>query len=392
MAYLPFVGRWTAGMIRLSMLRNCTNPVIFEDMNRKWLLLTSLALSPLLSGCYLTTQGASFLSMQFSAKSTEKLLQDTDLPEETRSFLNLVNGIKAFGQDELGLAAGKNYTTYVSLDRSWVALVVQAAPELSLDPWLWNYPVVGRLPYKGFYREENARKEAERLKEKKLDVIIRPVDAFSTLGFFKDPLYSFMEDYSEYELARLILHEETHATLFLKKQANFNEEFASFVGDAAALAYMQWKYGDTAEAQERERIASSAADTETFRRDILEIASRLRPLYGDDSLSDDEKKSQKNEIISRFQTEFRDSYPMRYMTDNYRGFADIQINNAYISLYLLYGERQDNFSALYAGYDRDLAGFIAAVVREMKNAPRNSDPWQILEGMNPSAEDVSGTE
>ncbi|MDR1748733.1 MAG: aminopeptidase [Spirochaetaceae bacterium] len=346
----------------------------------KRLLLASFAMGPLLSGCYLTTQSASFLSMQFSAKSTARLLKDPALPEGTRKFLELVNGIKAFGREELGLASGKNYTTYVFLDRSWVALVVQAAPELSLDPWFWNYPVVGKLPYRGFYREADARREAERLKEKKLDVIIRGVDAFSTLGFFKDPLYSFMEEYSEYELARLILHEETHATLFLKKHADFNEELAVFVGDTGALAYMQWKYGDAAEAEERERIAFQAADKETFRRDILELASRLRPLYGDESLSRDEKLLRKNEIISLFQTEFRDSYAIKYRTENYRDFSDMRINNAYISLYLLYGERQDSFSAVYEGYDGDLAGFIADIVREAKKANRRRDsPWTALE-------------
>ncbi len=351
----------------------------------KGLLLASLAIGPLLSGCYLTTQSAAFLSMQFSAKTTAKLLKDPALPESTREFLERVNGIKAFGREELGLSSGKNYTTYVSLDRSWVALVVQAAPELSLDPWLWNYPVVGKLPYRGFYREADARREAERLKEKKLDVIIRGVDAFSTLGFFKDPLYSFMETYSEYELARLILHEETHATLFLKKHTDFNEEFASFVGDTGALAYMQWKYGDTAEAEEQggnlpQRIASQAADAETFRRDVLELASRLRSLYGSESLSREEKLLQKNEIISRFQTEFRDSYAINYMTENYQGFGDRPVNNAYISLYLLYGERQDRFSDAYEKYDGNLAWFIADIVREAKKADRRKDsPWTALE-------------
>jgi predicted aminopeptidase len=337
----------------------------------------------LLTGCYLSTQAYAFLSMQCSAKNTEKMLSDSSLDGTTRDFLIMVNGIKKFGEEYAGLKRGKNFTTYVQYDKPYVALVVQAAPEFSLESKLWHYPVVGSLPYRGFYRENDARAEAERLKAQHFDVIIRPVEAFSSLGFFKDPLYSFMLDYDEADMANLILHEETHATVFLKKHAGFNEEFAAFVGDTASFVYLESTYGaDTAESV-RQKASDEAADTQTFRSDMASLAGLLRPLYAS-AVAEPEKRVQKEKIIADFQSDFARSYEDRYKTSAYRGFGGRAVNNAYISLYLLYGEHQDRFSHIYAGYGGDLRAFIADVAAA---AIKSDDPWAAvarLEKKNPT--------
>jgi predicted aminopeptidase len=332
----------------------------------------------LFSGCYLSTQASSFLAMQGSAKSTEKMLSGDSLDDETREFLERVNAIKSFGETGLGLSRGKNFTTYVALGRDWVALVVHAAPELSVEPYLWNYPVVGKLPYKGFYKREDALKEAEKLKAKGLDVIIRPVEAFSTLGYFKDPLYSFMLKYDEAALANLILHEETHATLFLKKHAGFNEEFASFVGDEGAFLYLDFVHGKDAGEATRKKARDDADDSRAFAEDMKALAERLRSVYNSESLSREEKLAQKEAVIAAFKEEFARSYPSRYKTQNYAAFGGRTVNNAYISLFLLYGERRNRFEEIYAPYGGDLRAFIADVARVTKKA---KDPWLALESL-----------
>jgi predicted aminopeptidase len=329
-----------------------------------------------LAGCYISTQASAFLAMQFSAHDTAKLLANDATDEETRQFLTLVNTIKEFGQGELGLARGKNFSTYVALDRDWVALIVHAAPEFSLEPYRWNYPVVGRLPYKGFFKREDAVKESEKLKKHGLDVLVRPVEAFSTLGFFKDPLYSFMRDYDEADLANLILHEETHATLFLKKHAGFNEEFASFTGDVGAFKYLEAARGGEAGEASRQKARIRAEDSAAFRQEMKTLAERLRPLYAMQEISPNEKRAQKETIIKDFQQEFAQNYDARFKTAAYKTFSERSANNAYISLFLLYGEHQNRFEEIYAGYNGDLRAFIQDIVRVTKKA---KDPWLALE-------------
>jgi predicted aminopeptidase len=314
--------------------------------------------------------------MRASARSVKGLLGDSGVSGKTRDFLALAEDIKAFGVEHAGLSRGKNFSTYIALERDYVALVIQAAPALSLEPWTWRYPFVGRLPYKGFFRRDDAEAEVKRLEAKNLDVVLRRVDAFSTLGFFTDPLYSFMEDYSEYELARLILHEETHARVFVKNHADFNEEFASFVGDTAALLYIEDRYGREAAGETAERRIAAAGDAETFRKDMSALADLLREVYSSPLLSEDEKLGRKKSVIESFKTRFAQSYSTRYKTKNYESLPERGVNNGFISLYLLYGEHRNRFAELYESYGGDLAAFVSDVAGAVKKA---KDPWAALE-------------
>ena len=132
-------------------------------------------------------------------------------------------------------------------------------------------PFHGQAPYKGFYERPDALAEAARLKKEGYDVIVRKVDAFSTLGFTKDPVYSFMKKYSPYELASTIIHEQTHATLWVKGQTDFNEELADFVGETGALEWIAARFG--APSEEYRSAVDEKADSETVYR-AAEITAR----------------------------------------------------------------------------------------------------------------------
>ena len=195
----------------------------------------------LCSGCYTVKQGATFLGYLNRAVPLEKLITDDDTPEAEadRLFAHRVMDIRRFAMEELGLAESRNYTRYVQLDRNFLAAVVSASADDSFARHYWRFPVVGRMPYKGFFNVNDARREREKLERRDLDVWVRGVDAFSTLGWFRDPLFSFMKDYSLYHLADLIIHELVHATVFLKNQVQFNEELAQFIGAEGARLYME---------------------------------------------------------------------------------------------------------------------------------------------------------
>jgi predicted aminopeptidase len=317
-----------------------------------------------LCGCaadigYLWKQGGYLLKYGSGAQKIEKLLADIGTPEDTRRFLSLVSEIKRFAVERIGLKENQNYTQYKELDRDYIADVVQACDAVSFSPYYWNYPFLGKLPYKGFYESADAEAEADRLRKEGYDVIVRKVDAFSTLGFFPDHVYSFMERYSPFDLANLIIHEQTHATVFLQGQSQFNEELAGFVGEEGALEFLRGRYGiDSAVYRE---AVSGIADSEIFLGFLKRLRGALEAVY-EEQISRDEKLERKKELIAAAKREFIAEVVTLFKTEEYRASGEPAINNAYISLYDLYtGDAlllRRYFSAMCGS---DLAGFMRRI-------------------------------
>jgi predicted aminopeptidase len=294
----------------------------------------------LLAGCatpvgYLAKQGRYLVGDTLGTRSASSMLADPATPQTTRGFLLRVAEIKRFAVREIGLKDNGNYTRYRKVSTDHLADVVQACDAVSFTAYLWSYPILGKLPYKGFYERPDAEKEAAALKKQGWDVIIRPVDAFSTLGFTKDPLYSFMEGYSAYQLASVIIHEQTHATLFVKGQPQFNEELASFVGDTGALLWIGSAFGK--ESAEYREAVDSSADEETFTALLKGLAQRLTAVY-DGPLAREEKLARKAEIIAEFKKGLANGDAPRFRTRGYENLSALPVNNALLSLYSLYSD------------------------------------------------------
>ena len=319
----------------------------------------------LFSGCYAIRQGTTMLGYLNRAVSLESLLESENVGdgneiseiEKNRRFVNLVQDIRRFAGEELGLKMSKNYTRYVAIDRDYLAAVVSASAADSFTRYEWRFPVAGRMPYKGFFDIEDARRERAKLEKKGLDVWIRGVTAFSTLGWFRDPLFSYMRDYSADRLADLIIHESTHVTVFLKGQAQFNEEIAEFVGREGARLYMESRFGvDSGE------YRAMVADEEENRRYIdfiRELIAELQVLY-ESSADRNEKLDEKERIIKAAQARFENEYESRFDSETYRGFSAMTINNAYLELYRLYYAQDDYIADLYKKSGKNLAEFISA--------------------------------
>jgi predicted aminopeptidase len=242
--------------------------------------------------------------------------------------------------------------------------VVTAAYRLKLEPYTWWFPIVGRVPYKGFYDAGDAERLAAKLRKRSLDVITRPVDAFSTLGFFRDPVYSFMQSYPVFEVASLVLHEETHATVYLKSQAQFNEELASFVGNEGALLYLRKRYGEDSELYRKTLLEQH--DDQAFTAYLKDIHARLEAVYAS-SLDRAEKLAAKQRILDEERDSFAQQYPERFRTDRYRGFSKARINNAYLDLYATYTQDLGVFERLYEKDGRDLRVMMEQM-RQLKDA------------------------
>jgi len=319
-----------------------------------------LAVIFLFSGCYTIKQGVTMLGYISRSVPLEKM-DDSD-------FIQLVTDIRSFAMDELGLAMSKNYTTYVDIDRDYLAAVVSASQRDSFRRHEWFFPVVGRMPYKGFFDVEDARKERAKLEKKDIDVWIRGVDGFSTLGWFKDPLYSYMREYSPARLADLIIHELVHSTVFIKGQIKFNEEFAEFIGSEGSRLYMETRYGTSSD--EYRKMLVSGEDSRNYVAFIQGLISELNALYSKD-ISREEKLAEKERIINAAKERFDSEYDSLFSSDNYRGFSKLQINNAYLELFRLYYTEDNFFSDLYEKSGRNLPAFVAAAKTIKKgNNPR----------------------
>ena len=165
---------------------------------------------------------------------------------------------------------------------------------------------------------------------------MRKVDAFSTLGMLEDSVYSFMERYDLFDLASTIIHEQTHATVFLKNQDQFNEELATFVGDTGALEYLESTYGQ--ESPEYRQAVGEQADNKLFLQFLKALTNALKEVYAS-PLSREEKLARKREVIADYQAIYRRDDPPRYRTAAYRASADLPLNNAYLMLFNLYTDQ-----------------------------------------------------
>ena len=318
----------------------------------------------LFSGCYTIKQGITMIGYLNRAIPLEQA--------DDEEFVCLVNDIRSFAMGELGLSMSKNYTKYVEIDRNYLAAVVSASAKDSFRRHEWRFPIVGSLPYKGFFNIEDARKERIILEKRDLDVWIRGVDAFSTLGWFKDPLYSYMRDYSKFRLADLIIHELVHATVFIKGQINFNEELAEFIGTEGARLFIEKRYGVGSD--EYNYMLNSKTDNQNYVEFIQGLIPELDILYTSGK-SKEEILSEKELIITCAKERFEAEYESRFTSDNYRFFLDLPVNNAYFELFRLYYTDDNFFADLYQRSGADLGAFIKAA----KTVKRKGNPRIQLE-------------
>lgn len=341
---------------------------------RSFLLAGILGFSLGLHGCsagYLLHLGRGQLKIVCGSKSIERVLGDEAVPESVKDKIRLVLDAKAFGEKELGLASSKNYTRYYVVETAPIAFNLTASPQLALEAYSWCFPVAGCLPYKGFFSRERALRESNRMAERGYDVYLRHVGAYSTLGWFTDPIFSTMMDYGDTGLVEMILHEMVHGTVFVKHQGAFNEGVATFVGEKGTEIFFRARggvgVGHIEEMQERKEAQR------LFRETMFQIAERLRGLYGMD-LEDGDKLSRRGRILEEGKESFRRQLESIDST-RYGGILRADWNNAFVVSYLTYHENPDLWEFLYDRFDRNLR----AMVAWLKTLERAEDPLACIE-------------
>jgi predicted aminopeptidase len=308
----------------------------------------------------------------------DQAIADPATPPATRAKLELVRTAATFADRELGLDVAGSYSTFAQLERDTLLLVVTASRKDAFRAHTWWFPIVGRVPYKGFFHHGQARAEAARLEARGLDVHLRTAGAFSTLGWFDDPLLSTLLDRDEISLAATVIHEVTHNTIFIPGQVRFNESFATFVGDVGAAEMFCAIEGPDGP---RCRAATESwADAMLFGEALQRLVGALEELYERQDLSSDQKIAGRDVVIDRWREEYaRDVVPR--LRRAFRTYHERPINNATLIGTRLYYYRLDLFDHVYRSMGVPLRDAIATMIEAAESSP--DDPFAAIERLAP---------
>jgi predicted aminopeptidase len=299
------------------------------------------------------------------------LLGEPELHDETREKLALVLAVRDYAQSVLGLNVAGSYSSYSYVDRSDLTHLVMAAPKTELRPYTWWFLVVGRVPYKGFFSRSDAEGEADRLEALGYDTNIRTSAAFSTLGWFDDPLLSHLLRYDKVVLAEVVFHELFHNTLYIKGAGAFNESAANFVGHRAAIDFFGERFG--ADSAEHLRALRAWQEEREFAGFIQEVVGTLSGLYGLDIATPD-KLRLREEVFTRTKSEWGrriEGNPLH----RFRGFQYQPLNNAVLMHYMVYLKELQLFESLYEFEGRHLGRTIVSLRQATK---RGGEPFSAL--------------
>ncbi len=329
-----------------------------------------------LNSCYLLNQGYTLLKYNFSAKPLESVYNDPKISEKKKDRIKLIFDIREFAIKNIGLKQNKTYTKYVEVnDKNYLVNVLVGSKPDKLEAYKWTFPFFGSFPYKGFYSYKEAKDEESYLRSKGYETYVRAAGAFSTLGWFDDPIYSYMLNYSNEYLANLVIHEMTHATVFIKDNIQFNEELASFVGDQGAIEYLKYKYGT--DSKEYKYSMDSKEDNKVFSKYLNEFYNDLKKLYDDPNKTKEEKMAEKKLIINEYKFEkFAELSKKFKVKGAYSWFSKQRLNNAVIMGFITYEQDSSHYHKLYEKMGNDLRKTIEFFKIIEQKAPQN--PKQFL--------------
>ncbi|MBE84286.1 MAG: hypothetical protein CME21_17115 [Gemmatimonadetes bacterium] len=273
----------------------------------------------------------------WNQRPIDEVIADEATDPDIRYQLLLAKQIRAYAIDTLGLEGSDNYTTYCEIGDRPVVWVLSVAPADALEPHRWSYPVIGSAPYRGFFVRSRGEAELDKFEQRGYDTHLRGVSAFSTIGWFRDPILTPMLKYRAIDLADVLIHELLHASIWIEGDADFNESLATFVGREGAKRWaLEFLEGG----------ADSLAARDDLRKDRVAygdllhgLATRLDSVYSLD-VSREEKLAAKAHQI---ETTRKISGKRAWLTKGYDTPEDWTINNATLALFRTYNKETDIF-------------------------------------------------
>ncbi|MCA9507837.1 MAG: aminopeptidase [Myxococcales bacterium] len=321
------------------------------------------------SGCsslYVIKQGTYQLELILGSEKIEKALRLPHLDQKYRKKLMLIQEVREFSQRKLNLKADKNYKT-INLEWDKKIYNISASDKVAFKAYTWWFPIIGAVPYKGFFDEKDALKELKQLKELELDTMKRGVSGYSTLGYFEDPVWPSMLRMDDASLVELIIHELAHATIYFPEQTPFNESFANFVGKMGAQLFFAHKYGS--ESTKFKQVKKSQLQNKIFTNFFNKLYDALNEIYSSDE-SFDTKVLQKKLQLQQAEKK----YKILAKNEGLPSLDWEQVNNAFLLSYKRYNFDEDVFVQLFHQSKENFETFF----RVLSLLSQSKDPFHDL--------------
>ena len=332
------------------------------------LLAVVLGITPI--GCYISRAAYEEARILSRRRPIARLVADSATDPALRAKLRLVQEARRFAIDSLALTARKSFTAYSRLDRDTLVLVVSAAYRDRLERKTWWFPVVGRFPYKGFFDFPGALRTAQSLRRDGFDVTVGPSSAFSTLGWFNDPLVSTTVKADSVTLVNTIIHELLHNTFFAKGTVSFNESFATFVGGRGAEHFFRARGDSVSLRRAQDEWHDDLLLGAFWERTSTEIEQLFASLP--DSAST-ERIAARDTVYARARTRLVDSIGPQLRTYPAGWAQKVKLDNAVLLSRRVYAERLDRFDSVYVAEGRDLKRAIQRIIATHKDSVSRND-------------------
>jgi len=337
-------------------------------INKSFVITGVVLLSLALCGCESVHYYSQAIQGQYGIISKRQpiseIMADSETPELLRERLAYILAVRQFAETELQLPVKNHYLTYVDLEQPYVVWNVFAAPEFSLTPKTWCYPVVGCAAYRGYFSEKDARQYAGGLSDQGYEVYVAGVTAYSTLGWFQDPVLNTFIQYSEEQSAALIFHELAHQVLYSKGDTAFNESFATAV-EQEGLKRWQVK---TQTSHLYQDYLRNYRRQQQFIELVMHYRQKLDTLYQSDQ-SAMNKRKQKESIFSDLRDEFDRLKTNKNGLSAYDNWINYSLNNAKIGSVAAYHDFVPAFQKVLAENNGNLDQFYK-VCRELAQATK----------------------
>lgn len=295
-------------------------------------LLLVICLSACSSPAYYLQAMSGQKKLMQSRQNIQSVLDDPATSDELAGQLETAEQIKVFAQSELGLPVEDSYSSYVEVEGEALVWNVIATREFSLEPKKWCFPVAGCVPYRGYFERQKAQDSADRLSRKGMDVIVSPAAAYSSLGWFKDPLLSTMLSGSDIRLAAYLFHELAHQRLYVKNDGLFNEGYASYVEEAGVRTWLEFR-NQPDQLQNWLKLQQVNKDFSSL---VGKTRFQLAGLYLSEQPEDIMRKK-KAEIFSVFESDYQVLSDEKWQgTRYYSSWFQKPLNNARLALYNTY--------------------------------------------------------
>jgi predicted aminopeptidase len=341
---------------------------------RRTATLLSLLLLTACSPVYVLKAGLAEMRILRSRRPIPEVILDSTTDARTRAMLTLAMEAREFARDSLGLDVGDSYTSFTQLRSDTLAMVLSGSRRDRLEPKTWWFPIVGHVPYKGYFELDDALDAQRELEAEGWDTYLRPTSAFSTLGWFADPLLSSLLRADEVDLVETITHELSHNHLFVPSQVTFNESFANFVGRVGSAAFFCSRGGSGPDSVKCARAQARWRDEVRFSRFLDGFLSELRALYGDPALSSEEKIRRRDDLFAAARARFDAEVRPTFEELRFSFFGNSRINNAQLISTMIYYHRLYDFDALLR-QSGDLKTAVATLKAGAEDAP---DAYTLL--------------